>query len=92
MPEMPTLAEQGLPGFEARVWSGLFAPAGTPPAVITRLNEAVNQILQTPDFAEFIRQSGGQPAGGSSAAFAAFLNAEIAKWAVVVRESGALVE
>ena len=91
-PDLPTFAEQGLPGFESRVWSGLFAPAGTPPAVVQRVNEALNQILREPDFIEFVRKSGGEPAGGSSEAFGKFLVAEIAKWAPVVRESGAQVD
>jgi tripartite-type tricarboxylate transporter receptor subunit TctC len=91
-PDLPTFQEQGLPGFEARVWSGLFAPAGVPAPVIARLNDAVNQVLKQPDFADFIRKTGGEPGGGSSEAFGAFLKAEIAKWAVVVQESGAQVD
>jgi tripartite-type tricarboxylate transporter receptor subunit TctC len=92
MPDLPTLSEQGLPGFESRVWSGLFAPAGTPAAVVQKLNQAVNQVLREPGFADFIRQSGGEPAGGSSEQFGAFLAAEIAKWKPVVRESGAQID
>ena len=91
-PDLPTFVEQGLPGFESRVWSGLFAPAGTPPAVVQRVNEALNQILRDPEFVEFVHKSGGEPAGGSSDAFGKFLSAEIAKWAPVVRESGAQVD
>jgi tripartite-type tricarboxylate transporter receptor subunit TctC len=91
-PDLPTFVEQGIPGFESRVWSGLFAPAGTPPAVVQRVNEALNQILREPDFVDFIHKSGGEPAGGTSEAFGKFLGAEIAKWAPVVRESGAQVD
>lgn len=91
-PDLPTFQEQGLPGFEARVWSGLFAPAGTPPQVVERLNAAMNQILREDEFVEFIRKSGGEPAGGSSEAFGRFLGSEIARWAPVVRESGAQVD
>jgi tripartite-type tricarboxylate transporter receptor subunit TctC len=91
-PDLPTFAEQGLAGFESRVWSGLFAPAGVPADIIRRLNEAVNQILQMPDYIAFLRNGGSEPAGGSSADFARFVQAEIAKWAVVVQESGAQVD
>ena len=91
-PELPTFQEQGLAGFESRVWSGLFAPAGTPATVVERLNAAMNQILREPDFVDFIRKSGGEPAGGSSEAFGRFLASEIARWAPVVRQSGAQVD
>jgi len=91
-PDLPTFQEQGLPGFEARVWSGLFAPAGVPREVIARLNEAVNQILQTPDYQAFLRNAGSEPAGGSADGFNKFLAAEIAKWAVVVKDSGAQID
>jgi tripartite-type tricarboxylate transporter receptor subunit TctC len=91
-PDLPTLQEQGFPGFESRVWSGLFAPAGTPPGVVERLNAAVNQVLREDDVIAFVHRSGGEPAGGSSEAFGRFLSSEIAKWAPVVRESGAQVD
>jgi len=91
-PDLPTFQEQGMAGFEARVWSGLFAPAGTPPQVVQRLNAAMDQILRDEEFVEFIRKSGGEPAGGSSEAFGRFLASEIARWAPVVRESGAQVD
>lgn len=91
-PNLPTFQEQGLPGFEARVWSGLFAPAGTPPEVVQRVNVAMNQILREDEFIDFIRKSGGEPAGGSPEAFGRFLTNEIARWGPVVRESGAQVD
>jgi len=91
-PDLPTFEEQGLAGFEARVWSGLFAPAGTPPQVVERLNVAMNQILRETEFVDFVRKSGGEPAPGSSEAFGRFLNSEIARWAPVVRESGAQID
>lgn len=91
-PDLPTFQEQGMAGFEARVWSGLFAPAGTPPQVVQRLNAAMDQMLRDEEFVEFIRKSGGEPAGGSSEAFGRFLSSEIARWAPVVRESGAQVD
>lgn len=91
-PDMPTLTEQGVPAFRAVVWSGLFAPAGTPPAVVAKLNELVNQALRDPAFAEQMRAQGGEPAGGSSAEFRAFLAAEIARWAKAVAASGATID
>jgi tripartite-type tricarboxylate transporter receptor subunit TctC len=91
-PDTPTLTEQGVPAFRAVVWSGLFAPAGTPPAVVAKLNELVNQALRDPAFAEQMRAQGGEPAGGSSADFRAFLTAEIARWAKAVAASGATVD
>jgi tripartite-type tricarboxylate transporter receptor subunit TctC len=91
-PDIPTLTEQGVPAFRAVVWSGLFAPAGTPPAVVVKLNDMVNQALRDPVFAEQMRKQGGQPSGGSSAEFRGFLAAEITRWAKAVVDSGATVD
>jgi tripartite-type tricarboxylate transporter receptor subunit TctC len=91
-PNTPTLTEQGVPAFRAVVWSGLFAPAGTPPAVIARLDDLVNQALCDPAFAAQVRAQGGEPAGGSSADFRSFLAAEITRWSKAVADSGATVD
>lgn len=91
-PALPTFQEQGLSGFESRVWSGLFAPAGTPVEIVERLNRALNEVLREQEFADYVRASGGEPAGGTSEAFGRFLVAEIAKWAPIVRASGAQVD
>ena len=91
-PDMPTLTEQGVPAFRAVVWSGVFTPAGTPPAVIARLNDLVNQALKDPAFAATMRAQGGDPAGGTSAEFRSFLSAEITRWAKAVADSGATVD
>lgn len=91
-PNVPTLTEQGVPAFRAVVWSGLFAPAGTPPVVLAKLNEMANQALRDPAFTEQMRKLGGEPAGGSSAEFRIFLAAEIARWAKAVADSGATVD
>jgi tripartite-type tricarboxylate transporter receptor subunit TctC len=88
MPDVPTLAEQGVKGIDARVWVGLFAPAGTPPAVIQRLNQVSNAVIREADFVEFLRGVGGEPAGGSAEDFKRFIAADIARWTVVVREAG----
>ncbi|MES3000704.1 MAG: tripartite tricarboxylate transporter substrate binding protein [Pseudomonadota bacterium] len=91
-PDMPTLTEQGVPAFRAVVWSGLFAPAGTPPAAVAKLNELMNQALRDPVFAEQLRKQGGEPAGGTSAEFRSFLAAEIARWSKAVADSGATID
>ena len=91
-PDVPTLAEQGVPAFRAVVWSGLFAPAGTPPAVVGKLNDLVNQALRDPAFADQMRKLGGDPAGGTALEFRTFLAAEIARWAKAVAASGATID
>ena len=88
MPEVPTFSEQGIPGFDPRVWVGLFALAGTPPAVVQRLNEAANTIVAEPEFVEFLRGVGGEPGGGSAEDFKRFIAADIARWTTVVRDAG----
>ena len=98
LPEVPTLAEAGLAGFEATAWFGVLAPAGTPPAIVARLGAAVDATARDADFRARMGVLGGElPAltadGGSApAAFEAFLAAERAKWLDVARRSGARVE
>ena len=91
-PDMPTLVEQGVPAFRAVVWSGVFVPAGTPPAIVERLNGLVNEALKDPAFAAQMRVQGGEPAGGSAAEFRTFLSAEIPRWSEAVKVSGATVD
>jgi len=92
LPDTPTIAESGLPGFEASSWFGLLAPAGTPPAVIARLNGEVAAWLGTPEAKEKLLALGANAAGGTPEDFAKHIAAETAKWAKVVRESGAKVD
>ncbi len=92
LPEVPTIAESGLPGFEASSWFGLVAPAGTPPAIIARINAEVNQWLQSPEAKEKLLAQGAAAAGGSPEQFAAYIRAETEKWARVVKASGAKVD
>lgn len=88
LPNTPTLDEAGVTGVEAGIWLGLFAPAGTPPAIVARLNAEINKVLQLPEVRDKIVNGGAIPIGGSSEDFAAFLRADYAKWGRIVRESG----
>ncbi len=92
MPDVPTVAERGFPGFEAGSWMGYFGPKGLPAEVINALNKAVNEIIEVPAMQAQLIKEGADPAGGTPAQFAAFVQREFEKWRVVVRESGATVE
>lgn len=92
LPNIPTIAESGLPGFEASSWFGLLAPAGTPAAIVARINADVDQWLQTPEAKEKLLAQGAIPAGGTPEQFAAHIRAETEKWAKVVKVSGAKVD
>ena len=89
IPDVPTFAEAGYPGIEDYTWIGMFAPAGTPSPVVQKLNEAVNRAIKSPDFLERLAASAFDPLGGSPQQFADYFKAEIAKWAKVVRDTGA---
>jgi tripartite-type tricarboxylate transporter receptor subunit TctC len=91
-PEIPTIAEQGLPGFDAVSWFALFAPAGTPKPFIDRLQGEVKKILASPDIAKKLAEAGLDAVGSTPEELAAYQRAEIAKWAKVVKDSGAKVE
>jgi tripartite-type tricarboxylate transporter receptor subunit TctC len=92
-PDMPTVAESGLPGFEGDTWFGLSAPAGTPPAALAKLSGALQAALRTPGTAEALARFGAEPAAdASSGAFDALIAADKAKWGAVVREAGVKVE
>lgn len=85
LPEVPTMAESGVPGFESYNWQGIIAPAGTPAPVIARLNSAFNEILKDPDVVRAIAETGSQAAGGTPEAFGLFIEAERQKWAKVIK-------
>ncbi len=92
MPEVPAIAESGYAGFDATTWYGLLAPAGTPAAVIKRLNAEVNRALGMPDVSGRLAAEGGEVLGGSPERFASLLKADHAKWGRIVKESGAKVD
>jgi tripartite-type tricarboxylate transporter receptor subunit TctC len=92
LPDAPTVAEAGVPGYAAASWFGIFAPAGTPPTVIAKLNIAIGTWLASPDAKEKMLALGADPGSGSPEDFARHVVAESAKWAMVVRDSGAKVD
>ena len=85
LPDIPTLAETGVPGYEAYSWVGIVAPAKTPKAIVTRLNQEIVDILKQKDVAEKLNQQGALPVGDTPEQFGAYIKAEIDKWGAVVR-------
>jgi tripartite-type tricarboxylate transporter receptor subunit TctC len=91
-PELPTLAEAGVPGYEVSSWSGIIAPAGLPRAVLDRLNAAANATLQAPEVKERLLQLGNEGGGGTPEQFGELIRRDSAKWAEVIRLSGARID
>ncbi|GAD21890.1 tripartite tricarboxylate transporter substrate binding protein [Acidovorax sp. MR-S7] len=86
-PELPTLAESGLPGYSSVTWFGVYLPAGAPPALVERIHKAFTQAMQTPEVAASLAKLGVEPAApGSPAQFAAMVQADSARWAGVIRQ------
>ena len=92
VPDVPTVAESGLPGFDALQWFGVYAPAGTSREIVTRLNSEITSILRMAEIRERFAGLGADVAGGSAEDFAAFQRAEVAKWTKIVKASGAKIE
>ena len=87
LPELPTIAESGVPGYEAATWYGLLAPAGTPRAIVDRLHAEIVKILAT-DTRQRLAAQGFEPAGTTPAEFAAYIKSEIVKWRKVIKDAG----
>jgi tripartite-type tricarboxylate transporter receptor subunit TctC len=91
-PEVPTLSEAGVPGYEATIWLGLMAPAGTPKPIIDGLNSAVNKVINSPDVKENWAKQGALPMGMTPDEFGKFIRADVQKWAKLVKETGMKVQ
>ena len=92
VPEIPTVAESGLPGYEATAWQGVLAPAGTPRDVIVKLNAEMVRIINQPDVRKQLGDQGYEPAGNSPEQFAEYIKSEIAKWTRVIKAAGLKAE
>jgi len=91
-PNVPTMVEAGMPGFEINSWSGLLAPAGTPKEIVVRLNTEVARILRSPETAERLYSFGAEAIDNTPEEFAAYINAEFLKWAKVIKAAGLRAE
>jgi len=93
MPQLPTLQEQGLKGFECYTWNAILAPAGTPPAIVNRLSESINTAMEDPAVIHRLEEAGIDPTPGSTPEkAAAFVKAELAKWGPIIKASGAHID
>ena len=92
LPEVPTVAEAAVPGYEASTWFGVLAPAATPKEIVAKLNTEIARVLGTPEMAEYFSNEGAVAVGGPPAQFGVFIKTEIEKWGKVVRASGARVD
>ncbi len=92
LPDVPTIAEAGVPGYEATIWLGLMAPKATPPAIVARLNAEVQKIVSNPEIARAWKAQGATPMTMNVAEFTRYLNDDIVKWARIVKISGARPE
>ena len=90
-PDVPTVAEAGVPGYEATIWLGIMAPAGTPKEIVDKLNAEINKVIARPDVKEAWAKQGAVPMVMTPAEFDKYLRADIEKWANVVKVSGAKV-
>jgi tripartite-type tricarboxylate transporter receptor subunit TctC len=91
-PELPTIAEAGVPGYDATTWTGIVAPAGVPPAIVAKLNAEINRATATPSLREKFAAIGSEPVTNTPAQFGEFIRRENAKWADVVKRSGAKLD
>lgn len=92
MPELPTVAESGYPGFEALAWNGLFAPAATPAATVEKINADVNAVLKDPSVRDALRKQGLIVGGGTSAEFRSFIDKESRTWGAIIKKNGITID
>jgi tripartite-type tricarboxylate transporter receptor subunit TctC len=92
LPDVPTIAEAGVPGYEATSWFGMFAPAGTPAPVVARLNGALVKVLADAEVKKKLAEQGAEPYAEKPEQFAEFIRKETAKWSQVVKASGATAD
>lgn len=92
LPEVPTISESGLRGYDVAVWMGVVAPAGTPPAIVMQLNRQVAAIVQSPDIRERLAVQGLEAVADSPAEFGAYIASEVGKWAAVIRQAGVVAD
>jgi tripartite-type tricarboxylate transporter receptor subunit TctC len=88
LPDVPTMIEAGVPGYSAVTWNGLLAPAGTPPEIVAKLDEAIVKAMRSPEVKALLAKLGQEPAWSTPDEFAAFLREETAKWSKVIRATG----
>jgi tripartite-type tricarboxylate transporter receptor subunit TctC len=92
MPDLPTVSEAGVPGFESGSWQGLLAPGGTPKEIVEKLNGAVVKILKTPEMKERLAGQGAEVVADTPEQFAAFIRQDTVKWAKVVKDANVKIE
>jgi tripartite-type tricarboxylate transporter receptor subunit TctC len=92
LPDLPTISEAGVPGYEATQWYGVLAPAGTPKPIVAKLNAEMAKAIKGPDVREKLAADAAEPVGNSPEEFGAFIKKEIARWAPVIKASGARPE
>ena len=92
IPDVPTMREAGFPGVQLSTWFGIAVPAGTPDAIVTRLNTALNNVLKTPEVIKSLSDMGAEPKGGSPADFSAVWKKDLSRYAELIKISGAKIE
>jgi tripartite-type tricarboxylate transporter receptor subunit TctC len=92
IPNLPTVAESGVPGYDAGVWYALLAPAGTPAAIVDRLNREIRTVLERSDYSKLLQDSAIDPVGSAPAELGAYIRSEMSKWAKVVRDAGVHID
>lgn len=92
MPDVPTIAESGLPGYEASTWYGMLAPAGTPPPIVSKLHQQMTEVLKLADIREKLLAQGLEPVGNRPGEFASIISTELVKWSKVVAAAGLRAE